>query len=689
MGLGEGGDSIRNEFAVFFDNFMMWFPDLFKPKQESKPAEQKPAPEPHGARPSPESAQHGVAANYLLNESVKTGSPETSRELGSLNQGKKDPLSVISGAMHQLFGGFAEGPSAGELPQARGQAATPQPAAAVAEASAQCVPGGDTNGQTGANSQSDPAKIQQYSQSGVPLTEEAWAMQDSIDGGKLRELYTQIQQDIEQDKLQLPEGQSADSVAIQRYIQMANDTQGASFVLDVMPTEMQWSTEGMPGHDQNDAGIGDFRVGQQVGQTRQIAQSVVSTLVAQQGGDPSNMDPETRANIFGLVVPYNNGAENIAAHDAIPQDGVDNLHNYLQAIDADVNTVATGYSQGGGAVLEYAHQYGGTDGLDKAIALAPMGGADRFGDDGVYSGTMQHGAQDSGVDVLALMNAADPAKDIYDPLKDNDTLQGVRNGVVNAVPDFISAGLHGVGAAGSLLPGPLGGLIGGGANLLAGVWDGVTQNHAVQDTLAQGGSQLLNGLGQPDLAEALPDVVDMMQEDGTQLGDLLTLGPSMLNFMTNGAVNNAVKDGLGWLGSTTTQVGGWIGMGTSLFNPLLGGAIGLGSSLLGSFFSGQANNIDHEDGALHGAPTDGHYDWGTRGYPMQSALPLLDTFLGGPDVVHGNDDPQIAALQQQIANSQGNAYQRLGDWTYTRNENDTDADPNTPINPLVIAPTTN
>lgn len=678
------GNPIRNEIAGFVENSIMWFPDLFKPKQEAKPAEQKPAPAPHDAQPSHESAQHGVAANYLLNESVKTGSPDTSRQLGNLHEGKHDPLSVIAGAMHQLFGGFTEGPAAGELPRAGEQSATPQPAAAVAGAAAQCLPGPNASGQSDANV--DPKSIQQYSQSGVPLTEEAWAMQDAIDGGKLHDLYGQIQQDIASDKLQLPQGQSADSVAIQRYIEMANATQGASFVLDVMPTEMQWATQGPDGQQQHDTGIGDFRVGQEVGQTRQIAQSVVNTLVAQQGGDPSNMDPETRANIFGLVVPYNNGAENIAAHDAVPQDGVNNLHNYLQAIDDDVNTVATGYSQGGGAVLEYAHQFGGTDGLDKAIALAPMGGADRFGGDGVYSGTMQNGAQDSGVDVLSIMNAGDPAKNIYDPLKDGGVMHDVRNGVVNAVPGVISAGLHGIGAVGSMLPGPLGGLIGGGANLLAGLWDGATQNHAVQDALAQGGSQLLNGLGQPELAQALPDVVDMMQNDGTQLGDILTLGPSMINFMTGGAVNNAIQDGLGWLGSTTTAVGGAIGAGTSLFNPMLGGLIGLGSSALGSFFSGQAANMTHEDGALHGSPTDGHFDWGTRGYPMQSALPLLDTFLGGPDVVHGNNDPNIAALQQQIAANQGNPYQRLGDWTYTRNENDTDADPNTPITPLTISP---
>lgn len=43
-------------------------------------------------------------------------------------------------------------------------------------------------------------------------------------------------------------------------------------------------------------------------------------------------------------------------------------------------------------------------------------------------------------------------------------------------------------------------------------------------------------------------------------------------------------------------------------------------------------------------------------------------------------------MQQQIASGQGNPYGRIGDWTYTRNENDTDADPNTPIDPLVIAP---
>jgi len=159
-----------------------------------------------------------------------------------------------------------------------------------------------------------------------------------------------------------------EQAAIDNYIKMANETKGSSFILEVMPTEMQWSTGGAVDKAGGNTGIGDYRVGGDVAQTRRIAESVSDTIAKKSGQNPDSADPEqikkAKAQVFALMVPYNNGAENIAAHDAKPMDAVENLHNMLGKLDKNVNTVATGYSQGGGAVLEYAHKYGGQDGLD-------------------------------------------------------------------------------------------------------------------------------------------------------------------------------------------------------------------------------------------------------------------------------------------------------------------------------------
>ncbi len=567
---------------------------------------------------------------------------------------------------------------------------------------------------------------QQYSQSGLPLTAEAWKMQNTIDGGKLYDVYKALEKQVADGKI--PKEQ-LEQKAIDNYIKMANETKGANFILEVMPTEMQWSTGGANDKQGGNTGIGDYRVGGDVAQTRRIAESVSDTLAAKAGQDPNSNDPEqirkAKAQVFALMVPYNNGAENIAAHDAKPMDAVENLHNLLGRIDnKNVNTIATGYSQGGGAVLEYAHKYGGQDGLDKVIAMAPMGGADRFGADGVYSGNMKgqdnrpwyekinpfaKKPEDPGVDVLSIMNASDPAKHIYDPLKDNPVGRDVRNGLVDSVPSMIGGGLN---ALGSMIPG---------AGLLGGLWNGAKNllgNEKTQDQLAQWGGQKISNGAQPginaalnmppgperdaaleaaqnnqQMGQALPAMVNLLQRDGTKAGDIAALLPSMINFMGGGNLNNAVKDGLGWAGAKASDAAPWVGGLAGMVNPLLGAGVNAGLSGLGSWATGQSNSMHTEnmrpDGTVadvHGAPKDGRYDLGTYGYGMNTALPLLDTFLGGPSVTNPNmagpDAAKVQALQAQIAANQGKDYSRAGDWEFIRQEDD----PNNPQQAPQVTP---
>lgn len=577
----------------------------------------------------------------------------------------------------------------------------------------------------------DEKNTQQYTQTGLPMTPEAWKMQNTIDGGKLYDVYKQMEAQVKAGKL--PKEQ-LEQAAIDNYIKMANETKGSSFILEVMPTEMQWSTGGAVDKAGGNTGIGDYRVGGDVAQTRRIAESVSDTIAKKSGQNPDSADPEqikkAKAQVFALMVPYNNGAENIAAHDAKPMDAVENLHNMLGKLDKNVNTVATGYSQGGGAVLEYAHKYGGQDGLDKIIALAPMGGADRFGADGVYSGNIKgqdnrswwdklnpfsKKQDDPGVDTLSIMNAADPAKNIYDPLKDNPMARGARNGLVNQIPNMVSGGIDAVGKVGSMIPG-IGPLIGAGANLAGGLWDGATKllgNEKVQDGLAQLGSNWMGGKANQEMAAAqqmpqntpeqikareeaiekaqnnqqmaagLPAMMDMLQRDGTQAGDVLALAPAMANFIGGGSLNNQVKNGLGWVGEKASQIAPWAGAIGGAINPLLG--LGLGTGL-GSFGNWAQNTADgmhvqnqRPDGCfadVHGAPADGRYDLGTYGYGMSHALPLLDTFLGGPSVTPQN--AEVAGLQQQIAANQGQEYGRRGDWEFIR-QPDSAKDPQTQV----------
>ncbi|MEM9489227.1 MAG: hypothetical protein AAGC55_08785, partial [Myxococcota bacterium] len=289
---------------------------------------------------------------------------------------------------------------------------------------------------------------QQYSELGLPMTEDAWAMQDAIDGGKLRETYNQtllsslqeggvlerlvaegtisretIPASFEQmppdqfnalidavrtelgsgraflDSLEPDEREAFQEQVVYAYMARAKGDDRAAFMLELMPTDTS-NIPGQMGAAAGDAllrgqGANEFKVGEYVGRIRQGAVTMSERLQA------------TGDNVYALPVPYANTVPNIVGRNATPSDGADHLHNYLEHLGPDMKTATTGYSQGGAAVLDYVARYGDQDGLDYALALAPMGGADQYGGDGVYSGEF------NGVSTLSIMNDKDPAKDLY------------------------------------------------------------------------------------------------------------------------------------------------------------------------------------------------------------------------------------------------------------------------------------
>lgn len=281
---------------------------------------------------------------------------------------------------------------------------------------------------------------QQYSEAGLPMTKEAWAMQNAIDGGKLEALYNRSvvrhlvdgglldPADTGVDGAPLPtnladmsdeqihdlmdlaiathgSGQSfLDSLhpvlrrdmqhdVITQYIAQANSTPDATFILEMLPTDtshladdaIESTVDGLLFGQMPD----DFRTGEEVSKAR-----YTSALLAQQTGNST----------FALPVPYANVAPNVLLRGGVPTDGAANLANVLALIDEDVQTIGYGYSQGGAALLEALRQQD-PDGrtLDLALLLAPMGGADGRGGTGVWSGSM------NGTDVLSVVNEEDPA----------------------------------------------------------------------------------------------------------------------------------------------------------------------------------------------------------------------------------------------------------------------------------------
>ncbi len=294
----------------------------------------------------------------------------------------------------------------------------------------------------------DPGHVQQYSELGLPMTADAWEMQDAIDGGKLRDTYdrtllsslqeggvldrlvadgvigadripasfaelepeefAQLVATVKSevgtgrgflDSLEPEEREAFQEQVIHGYMQRAQNDEDAAFMLELMPTD----TTHMPDQMLESAGDAlirgqgpnDFKVGETVGKIRQGAVTMADRLRA--GGD----------NVYALPVPYANTVPNIIGRTGTPSDGADHLHNYLEHLGPEMKTVTTGYSQGGAAVLDYVSRYGDQDGLDYALALAPMGGADQHGEHGVYSG------ERNGVETLSVMHQGDPAQGIH------------------------------------------------------------------------------------------------------------------------------------------------------------------------------------------------------------------------------------------------------------------------------------
>lgn len=295
----------------------------------------------------------------------------------------------------------------------------------------------------------DGGHTQNYSALGLPLTTDAWERQNKIDGGKLRRLHDEtllgtLQEagllddlvqsgalkdgeiptdfsEMDAEDLSAVVNQLDDTETVRTffanmnsedftkyqtgiidsYIEMANkDPSNAAFLLDTLPTDLG---VGFKPSEIASGQANNFHAGDDVSAFREGSVEMAE-MFQEQGKDT-----------YGLVVPYANTAENIVNTQGQPQDLVDNLSNYLGQIDGDVTTSAMGYSQSGAGVLDYAQQYGGSQGLDYVLAIAAMGGADGKGADGVWSGTIHgsNGEDTQGVKTLSVMNEGDPAKYIH------------------------------------------------------------------------------------------------------------------------------------------------------------------------------------------------------------------------------------------------------------------------------------
>lgn len=644
--------------------------DFLKPKhQEPQPA----APATH-ATATPASQGLGLSANALLNKIGLTGSSTAQQEHNKIaGEGHALPtVSGIKGALGDLYDSFAH------KAQQVTHAVAPVAAAAVSGAVGGALGGGvaqrvldhaltpatkpehtapaaaptnapanaPANAPTAGKDNFDDPKTQQFSQHGLPITPKAWAMQDSLDGGKMHSVYDAVQAEVSSGKL--PKGASEQAV-VDRYIQLANKTKGSTMMLEVLPTELESSLNAPVDAKGNKtgegAGVGQFKSGPDVAQTRQIAKAVAASVASQQGLDPNSK--EAKEKMFAMLIPYNNGGENIAFHDAVPNDAVENLHSTLGKLDKGVNSIATGYSQGGAGVLEYAHKYGGSDGLDKVVALAPMGGADRHGATGTFSGVMKSDQKgDAGVDVLTLMNAADPAQHIFDPLRDDPKARAKRDDAVTAIPRSIGNTIH------NALPGPVAGALDRFGSYLS----SPAGLHKAEHLVEAG----LNKVGASGLANKIEDaapLIDLAVKEKPRLGDIGTLAYSMGNFLTHGGIHNSIKDGEGWLGQKLDTLSPALSI---VGGPLLGNA----ADRLGDKLQSSSAKMVYEDGNLHGPPGDKQFDKGTLGYPIEKAAPLLQTFMGGSQL--DTNDPKVRELQTQIAAHRGQDYSRRGDWNFTR-----------------------
>jgi hypothetical protein len=291
--------------------------------------------------------------------------------------------------------------------------------------------------------------IQQYSEVGLPLTDEAWAMQEAIDGGKLRDSYdTSVLAYLEEvgtldsalarggwqpgdlpgdfcslDDTSLQDMMAAvdeayggthsllnslpqaDRIAlqdriVQDYLEAANENSEATVILEMLPTDTsQKGREGMESLFEwfvEGSAPNDFRVNSDVADARESALGFADLVTGEEAaGDDTN-------DVYSLVVPYSNTVSNVLGRDGVPTDGADNLDTYLAWLDEHVQTVAIGYSQGGAAVIE--HAMSSRDGkLDLAVSLAPMGGADQQGGTGVWGG------QQGETQMMTIVHDDDPA----------------------------------------------------------------------------------------------------------------------------------------------------------------------------------------------------------------------------------------------------------------------------------------
>ncbi len=282
-------------------------------------------------------------------------------------------------------------------------------------------------------------RTQQYTGNGIPLTDEAWGFQNQIDDRKLemvhnRALLTHLAtpgdgaEDLEQlsadelaERVNAARGDQTSEAffaemdpevsnrlqeqMLQTYIKQANDSENAAFILELLPTDAN-APPLLGSKDPVTKLPNEFWVGEHVGEMRNSSVTIADQL----------RQDDDAADVYGLVVPYANTATNVFERDGVPIDGSYNLQNTLGLMDGDVNTVATGYSQGGAAVLDYGPRRGAEDGLDHAVALAPMGGSDRgdLGADGLYSGVLND------VPTLSVTHEEDAAKDVFSDLSISD-----------------------------------------------------------------------------------------------------------------------------------------------------------------------------------------------------------------------------------------------------------------------------
>ena len=273
----------------------------------------------------------------------------------------------------------------------------------------------------------------------LPILAESGALSDLVESGKLSaddipESFTDLDADQVKDlalKVRAAGGERAlldamptdERTAFQEnildtYIEMANADQNAAFILDLMPTELDLGAAKSQAAD----GLGDlllkgqepndFRVGERTGLVRGGSVGLARDLEETAGVE----------NTYGLVVPYSNTGENIALREGHPMDAVEHVSRYLSKIDSDTTTALTGYSQGGQGVLDYVRNRGDADGLDYALAMAPMGGADKdgTGGTGLYAGDF------NGVQTLSIEHAQDPAQFIH-----GDNLAELIPGILN------------------------------------------------------------------------------------------------------------------------------------------------------------------------------------------------------------------------------------------------------------------